>query len=104
MLRQESGSLLLFLPGVGEIHACRNNWLRASAVMCCSARCRRVVAERSAKSDPSGTARNAKVVLATNIAETSLTIEGIRLWWIVLRKGWRALIRARDLRADYSTR
>ncbi len=72
--------------------------------MCCSARLWRVVAERSAKSDPPGTARDRKVVLATNIAETSLTIEGIRWWWIVPRSVWRVLIRARGLPTDYSTR
>ncbi len=104
MLRQESGSLLLFLPGVGEFSVCRNNWLRASAAMYCSARVWRVVAERSAKSDPPGTARVRKVVLATNIAETSLTIEGIVWWWIVPRSVWRVLIRARGFATDYSTR
>ena len=39
MLRQESGSLLLFLPASEKFSVCRNNWLRASAVMYCSARC-----------------------------------------------------------------
>ncbi len=66
--------------------------------MCCSARCMARCAERSAKSDPSGTARNAQSGVATNIAETSLTIEGIRLVVDVPRSVWRVLIRARGLR------
>lgn len=39
MLRQESGSLLLFYLASEKFSVCRNNWLRASAVMYCSARC-----------------------------------------------------------------
>ncbi len=72
--------------------------------MCCSPAVWRVVAERSAKSDPPGTAGMRKVVLATNIAETSLTIEVFVWWWIVPRSVWRALIRARAYAADYATR
>lgn len=52
LLRQQAGSLLLFLPGVAEIN-----------------RVQGLLGERLAE----------EVVLATNIAETSLTIEGIRL-------------------------
>ncbi|XPE61148.1 hypothetical protein ACNKHT_00980 [Shigella flexneri] len=39
-----------------------------------------------------------KVVLGTNIAETRLTIEGIRLVVDCAQDVWRVLIRARGLR------
>jgi ATP-dependent helicase HrpB len=39
LLRQEPGSLLLFLPGVGKSSACRNSWQPAWETMWRSARC-----------------------------------------------------------------
>ncbi|BBU86580.1 hypothetical protein EIMP300_79800 [Escherichia coli] len=83
MLRQESGSLLLFLPGVGEIQRVQEQLTSriGSDVLLCpffllygalSLNDQR----KAILPAPQGMR---KVVLATNIAETSLTIEGIRL-------------------------
>ncbi len=80
LLREESGSLLLFLPGVGEIQRVHEQLAtRVSAdVALCPLYGALPLAEqrRAILPAPKGTR---KVVLATNIAETSLTIEGIRL-------------------------
>ncbi len=80
LLREESGSLLLFLPGVGEILRVQEQ-LRERVprdVMLCPLYGALPLSEqrRAILPAPSG---QRKVVLATNIAETSLTIEGIRL-------------------------
>ena len=80
LLREEHGSLLLFLPGVAEIERVRRE-LSARVgddidlaplygALPLEAQRRAIL--------PAATGRR-KVVLATNIAETSLTIEGIRL-------------------------
>ena len=80
LLRDESGSLLLFLPGVGEI-------LRVQAhlsgrvgddVLLCPLYGALPLSEQRKAILPAPAGKR-KVVLATNIAETSLTIEGIRL-------------------------
>ena len=80
LLRQESGSLLLFLPGVGEIK--RTAELLEQRVDANTDICPLYgalpLAEQQKAIDPSPSGRR-KVVLATNIAETSLTIDGIRL-------------------------
>lgn len=80
LLRQESGSLLLFLPGVGEIR--RTAELLQSGVDddtdLCPLYGALPLSEQQKAIDPSPAGRR-KVVLATNIAETSLTIDGIRL-------------------------
>ena len=81
-LREEAGSVLVFLPGEGEIRrvaivagrhpACPP----APAFIRSMARCRRRSrTPRSVRPQPAPR----KVVLATTIAETSLTIEGIRV-------------------------
>lgn len=94
-LRKDDGDILVFLPGAGEI--------RASAELI------RQLAETGGASvhplygdmpfEEQERAilpgRNRKVVLATNIAETSLTIEGVR---VVIDSGL-----ARTLRHDPST-
>lgn len=80
LLRAESGSLLLFLPGVGEIQRVQDHLVSrvGSDVALCPLYGALPLAEqrRAILPAPKGTR---KVVLATNIAETSLTIEGIRL-------------------------
>ncbi|WP_367299862.1 ATP-dependent helicase HrpB [Hafnia alvei] len=80
LLRQELGSLLLFLPGVGEIK--RTAELLEQRVDANTDICPLYgalpLAEQQKAIDPSPAGRR-KVVLATNIAETSLTIDGIRL-------------------------
>ncbi|CCG88194.1 ATP-dependent helicase HrpB [Erwinia piriflorinigrans] len=80
LLREEPGSLLLFLPGVAEIQRVQTQLagLIASDVDLCPLYGALSLAEQRRAILPSPAGRR-KVVLATNIAETSLTIEGIRL-------------------------
>ncbi|MCS5931932.1 hypothetical protein LNQ03_11760 [Klebsiella pneumoniae subsp. pneumoniae] len=80
LLRHEQGSMLLFLPGVGGDPARSGTADGARGGGCRSLPAVwRVALKRTAQSDPPGAGRKRKVVLATSIAETSLTIEGIRL-------------------------
>ncbi|MEN5016715.1 ATP-dependent helicase HrpB [Erwinia sp. Eh17-17] len=80
LLREESGSMLLFLPGVAEIQRVQTQLAQsvASDVDLCPLYGALSLAEQRRAILPSPAGRR-KVVLATNIAETSLTIEGIRL-------------------------
>ena len=80
LLREEPGSLLLFLPGVGEIQRVQEQLAErvASDVMLCPLYGALSLSEQRKAILPAP-AGFRKVVLATNIAETSLTIEGIRL-------------------------
>ncbi|EEA5325805.1 ATP-dependent helicase HrpB [Salmonella enterica] len=80
LLRNESGSLLLFLPGVGEIqrvHEHLASRVGSDVLLCPLYGALSLEAQRKAIIPAPAGMR--KVVLATNIAETSLTIEGIRL-------------------------
>ena len=80
LLRHESGSLLLFLPGVGEIQRVQEKLaarVGSDVVLCPLYGALSLNEQRKAILPPPVGQR--KVVLATNIAETSLTIEGIRL-------------------------
>ncbi|HAU5662997.1 TPA: ATP-dependent helicase HrpB [Citrobacter freundii] len=80
LLRHESGSLLLFLPGVGEILRVQEQLVTrvgGDVVLCPLYGALTLVEQRQAILPAPQSKR--KVVLATNIAETSLTIEGIRL-------------------------
>ncbi|AKE57782.1 ATP-dependent helicase HrpB [Citrobacter farmeri] len=80
LLRKEPGSLLLFLPGVGEILRVQEQLstrVGSDVLLCPLYGALSLNDQRKAiLPAPQGTH---KVVLATNIAETSLTIEGIRL-------------------------
>lgn len=80
LLREEKGSLLLFLPGVGEIQRVQEQLKErvASDVQLCPLYGALPLSEQRKAILPA-VAGTRKVVLATNIAETSLTIEGIRL-------------------------
>lgn len=80
LLREESGSLLLFLPGVGEIQRVQTQLssLVGSDVDLTPLYGALSLSEQRKAILPAAAGRR-KVVLATNIAETSLTIEGIRL-------------------------
>lgn len=80
LLRQEPGSLLLFLPGVGEIQRVQEHLsarVGSDVLLCPLYGALSLNAQRTAILPAPPGMR--KVVLATNIAETSLTIEGIRL-------------------------
>lgn len=80
LLRKEPGSLLLFLPGVGEILRVQEQLstrVGSDTLLCPLYGALSLNEQRKAiLLAPDGMR---KVVLATNIAETSLTIEGIRL-------------------------
>ncbi|MDU5684654.1 MAG: ATP-dependent helicase HrpB [Kluyvera cryocrescens] len=80
LLRNEPGSLLLFLPGVGEIQRVQNLLAErvADDVLLCPLYGALPLSEQRQAILPAPAGKR-KVVLATNIAETSLTIEGIRL-------------------------
>lgn len=80
LLRAEPGSLLLFLPGVGEIQRVQEHLASrvASDVLLCPLYGALSLSEQRQAILPAPVGKR-KVVLATNIAETSLTIEGIRL-------------------------
>lgn len=80
LLRSETGSLLLFLPGVGEIQRVQEQLASrvGSDVLLCPLYGALPLNEQRKAILPAPSGLR-KVVLATNIAETSLTIEGIRL-------------------------
>nr|WP_253933688.1 ATP-dependent helicase HrpB [Enterobacter bugandensis] len=80
LLRQAPGSLLLFLPGVGEIQRVQERLTArvGSDVLLCPLYGALSLTEQRKAILPAPAGQR-KVVLATNIAETSLTIEGIRL-------------------------
>jgi len=80
LLRAERGSLLLFLPGVGEIQRVQDQLAQrvGSDVLLCPLYGALPLSEQRKAILPAPEGSR-KVVLATNIAETSLTIEGIRL-------------------------
>ncbi len=82
VLRQTNGDLLVFLPGAGEIRSCERE-LRASLDLTEDRLSLHPLygdlpfEEQERAILPSQEFR--KIVLATNIAETSLTIEGVRV-------------------------
>lgn len=80
LLREESGSLLLFLPGVGEIQRVLQQLQErvTSDIQLCPLYGALPLSEQRKAILPAENGVR-KVVLTTNIAETSLTIEGIRL-------------------------
>lgn len=77
-LREQSGDILAFLPGHGEIMKCRDHLANLpSDILICTLYGMLPFEEqrRTLAPSPAGTR---KIVLSTPIAETSLTIEGIR--------------------------
>ncbi|MDC5804103.1 ATP-dependent helicase HrpB [Vibrio europaeus] len=79
LIDNESGSLLAFLPGVAAIKRVEERLQHlASDVQICPLYGQLDFAQQQAAIQPAKNGER-KVVLATNIAETSLTIEGIRL-------------------------
>lgn len=80
-LREEAGSILCFLPGAREIERCAQRLresLRDPATSVHPLYGALDPAEQDAAIAPAAAGRR-KVVLATSIAETSLTIEGVRV-------------------------
>jgi len=80
-LRQERGSLLAFLPGAGEIERCATLLRKADPgpeviIAPLYGMMRAADQDRAIAPPPPGMR---KIVLATDIAETSLTIDGIRI-------------------------
>jgi ATP-dependent helicase HrpB len=75
-LEQGPGDVLVFLPGAREIRAVQGELARDCPALVCPLHGGLSPAEqdRAIRADPDGQRR---VVLATNIAETSLTIEGV---------------------------
>jgi ATP-dependent helicase HrpB len=89
---EESGDILLFLPGAGEIR--RSLELLKNDPVCTGIDLYPLYgdlphAEQERAISPSPAGRR-KVVLTTNIAETSLTIEGVR---VVIDSGWQRVPR-----------
>lgn len=80
IMTEQTGSLLLFLPGVAEIKRVQAllDAVIGEDVDLCPLYGALTLAEQQKAILPAEQGRR-KVVLATNIAETSLTIEGIRL-------------------------
>ena len=80
LLSEQPGSLLLFLPGVAEINRVQERLIDevAADTDLCPLYGALPLAQQQKAIQPAAPGRR-KVVLATNIAETSLTIEGIRL-------------------------
>ncbi|HEX8472300.1 MAG TPA: ATP-dependent helicase HrpB [Brevundimonas sp.] len=80
-LTDQTGSILAFLPGQGEIHRTLqrlNEQVRDPAVDIVALYGALDKAEQDRALDPSPPGRR-KIVLATSVAETSLTIEGVRV-------------------------
>src|SRR5471032_1204395 len=81
-LNDETGSLLVFLPGQAEIRRVHQQLADAlgdsSNVLLCPLHGELDLAAQRAAIDPAPAGKR-KVVLATNIAETSLTINGVRV-------------------------
>lgn len=77
-LREESGSLLVFLPGAGEIRRLAERLGDLPAEVLVTPLYGDLPAPEQDRAIQPAPAGQRKVVLATNIAETSLTIEGIR--------------------------
>lgn len=81
-LADEPGSLLLFLPGQAEIRRVHEQLAEALAgrsdILLCPLHGELDLAAQRAAIEPAPAGKR-KVVLATNIAETSLTIDGVRV-------------------------
>ena len=77
-LEEEEGNILVFLPGIGQIKAVEKHLLEAGPentyISALYGNLSKEAQDRAIKAPPKG---KQKVVLSTNIAQTSLTIEGI---------------------------
>ena len=90
-LVEQRGDLLVFLPGAGEIHRVMESLTPrvGGKILLCPlfGNLSKEHQEQAIQADPGGRRR---IVLATSIAETSLTIEGIG---VVVDSGWSRLPR-----------
>ncbi|MGY4531707.1 ATP-dependent helicase HrpB [Pseudomonas sp. TE3786] len=81
-LNDEPGSVLVFLPGQGEIRRVNDQLAEAlngrSDILLCPLHGELDLSAQRAAIEPAPVGKR-KVVLATNIAETSLTIDGVRV-------------------------
>lgn len=81
-LKAETGSILVFLPGQAEIrrlqHALEESLGPNPDLLICPLHGELDLSTQRAAIDPAPAGKR-KIVLATNIAETSLTIEGVRV-------------------------
>jgi len=95
-LRETDGDILVFLPGAGEIKRCQR-FLEEERELPCPLLIRPLYGDLpfAAQEEAIMPAKERKVVLATNIAETSLTIEGVH---VVVDGGF-----SRQLRFDPAT-
>ncbi|MCY1395284.1 ATP-dependent RNA helicase HrpB [compost metagenome] len=79
---EQSGSILVFLPGQAEIRRVHQQLIdvlgERSEILLCPLHGELDLSAQGAAIDPAPAGKR-KVVLATNIAETSLTIEGVRV-------------------------
>ncbi|AKF25234.1 ATP-dependent helicase [Sulfurovum lithotrophicum] len=80
LLAEEEGNILVFLPGVRQIKAVEKllneSRIKNTYVSTLYGNLSKEAQDRAIKAPPKGTG---KVVLSTNIAQTSLTIEGIKI-------------------------
>jgi len=88
-LADEPGDMLVFLPGIGEINRVQRllGHVAGGAVRPLHGSLKPLEQERAIKPDPAGRQR---IILATTIAETSITIEGIT---VVIDCGWKRVPR-----------
>lgn len=94
VLGESEGDVLVFLPGMREIRDCQKvltPLAQANDLLLCPLYGEQSIAEQDIAMRP---AKQRKIILATNVAETSLTIQGVRS---VVDTGW-----ARKLRYDPS--
>ncbi len=80
LIKEEEGNILVFLSGVGEIKAIErlfhSNTQKDIYISTLYGNLSKEAQDKAIKAPPKGTR---KIVLSTNIAQTSLTIEGIKI-------------------------
>lgn len=71
------GHVLVFLPGMAEIRACAEALQRAPATAACDVRALHGATSSAEQEHALAPSPRRKVVLSTNVAETSLTVDGV---------------------------